>query len=110
MAVQLFRDGNWALNLRADQNRYAAGNRHNPTLHIKRNRFGIILRCFGNLSNAPSEIGLITGKPVLAEIKVEEFWVQNGKPEFLLTGGIEKAIEQRFDSIDRVEIEFFYYQ
>lgn len=106
VAMRVDRDGTWALNLRADQNRRRTPPRYNPTLHLKRNQFSIALRCYGNMSGAVSNRSI--GQPVFAEIKIGKFWVENGKPYFLVKSGHEGAIEENFDSIDRVEIEFFY--
>ncbi len=110
MAVQLSRSGECRLNLRADQNRTLPGNRYNPSLYIKRNQFGVVLRCYGNMATARQVSELTVGQPVLAEIKVDKFWVQNGKPTFLVTSESAPAVEKFFDLIDRVEIEFFYYK
>ncbi len=110
MAFQISRNGDWVLNLRADQNRVDPNRQFNPTLHIRRNKFGVVLRCYGNLFTAPVATGIRTGKPVMAEIEVEKFWVQNGRPKFLVTSNNEPLIVQHFDSIDRVEIEFFYFK
>jgi hypothetical protein len=111
--LQLYRNGEWVLSLRADQNPGSAGSADNafsPTRHIKRNRFAVRLRCYGRFTTAPTADALQNGKPVLLEITPEEFWVQNGEPRFLRLAGNDELIIRHFDDVDRVELEFFYYQ
>ncbi|MEQ1903464.1 MAG: hypothetical protein ABL888_04710 [Pirellulaceae bacterium] len=113
IALQIGRNGVWVLNLRADQNRVPETGSvaaFNPRLHIKRNRFAIRLRCYGLMTTTPPEFGLKTGKPLLATIDVDDFWVENGQPKFLHTCDCNNWVRGNFDLIERVEIEFFYYK
>lgn len=115
MAVQVHRDGSWNLNLRADQNPRSTttGNarRFNPTLHIKRNRFSIRLRCYANTgANKSGFDGISTGKPLVTELTVKDFWVENGQPKYVLERGFDPLISKQFDSIERVQIEFVYHK
>ncbi len=111
VVLQLRSDGTWTLNLRADQNRRPESEKigtYNPKLHIKRNKFVLRLRCLGNANRAPSAQEASTGRPVLALIEVPEFWVERGEPRFVRFQGRQQEIQEFFDHIDRVEIEFFY--
>jgi len=111
VAVQLEDNGNWVLSLRADQNRRPAegeGAPYNPHLYIKRNEFVVRLRCLGNFENEPVEAAPMAGKPVLAELNPEPFWVENGEPKYVRIEGYSELVDDFFRDIDRVEIEFFY--
>jgi len=107
-ALRISRNGDWTLSLRADQNPKSETNEYNPTLHIKRNKFVIKLRCYGSYETLPSETSSKVGRPILAELPVKEFWVENGQPKYVRMTGSSKNASQNFDLIDRVEIEFFY--
>lgn len=109
VALQLDRDGNWIVNLRADQNRVPTidPKPYNPTLHIKRNEFAVVFRCYGDMAAATTEISMATGKPVVAVIKVKKFWVENGEPKLLVDCGRNGWVKEHFDLIDRVEMEYF---
>ena len=110
IVLQLCKTGDWALNLRADQNRRPPAGEpaeYNPRLHIKRNQFVIALRCLGNSLTRPSEPG--AGRPVLAVLKPRPFWVQNGQPRHLRVSGHDDLIGKHFGDIDRVQIEFYYH-
>ena len=112
VAFRIDRNGNWNINLRADQNRRAddpALQRYNPTLHIKRNRFAVRIRCLGGISSSV-EATVKTGKPVFCEIEVPEFWVENGQPKFMDKGGFDRQLYENYEFIDHVELEFFYYK
>jgi hypothetical protein len=111
LALQMNRNGDWELSLRADQNpRPAAGQAQpfNPTAHIKRNQFVVHMRCYGNFTSAADGTGTIAGRPILAELNPGEFWVQNGEPRNIRTAGSSQLVKDNFDRIDRVELEFFY--
>ncbi len=111
VALQLHDDGQWVLSLRADQNRRPDEGQpaaFNPDLHIKRNQFFVRLRCLGNFQNEPANASLAAGKPVLVELNPSEFWVENGQPKYVRTGGFNLLVKDYFDDVDRVEIEFFY--
>jgi len=112
-ALQLYRNGDWVLSLRADQNPRSDNvgeTTYRATEHIKRNRFAVRLRCYGRFTTEPTEDAVQNGKPVLVEITPAEFWVQNGEPRFLRADGNDDLIIRHFDDIDRVELEFFYYK
>jgi hypothetical protein len=113
VVLQLHDDGDWILSLRADQNRRPRGDEpvvYNPRLHIKRNQFIVRLRCLGSFADSPTEAAVAAGKPVLAELHPSPFWVENGQPRYLRLEGWDPWVEEHFAEIDRVEIEFFYYQ
>lgn len=111
VALQLHDDGQWVLSLRADQNRRPddpAMAEYNPRLHIQRNQFTIRLRCLGAFKNEPAAGALAAGKPVLVELDPKPFWVENGEPRYVRTGGGSPLVANHFADIDRVEVEFFY--
>jgi hypothetical protein len=111
VALQLFGDGRWILSLRADQNRRPPEGEpaeYNPRLHIKRNEFVVRLRCLGAFRTEPIEVASAAGKPVLADLNVEPFWVENGQPRYIRSGGCCALVQDQFEDINRVEIEFFY--
>jgi hypothetical protein len=111
VALQLWENGWWVLSLRADQNRRPPQGEpvvYNPRLHIKRNEFVVRLRCLGAFRTEPTEAALAAGKPVLVDLEAEPFWVENGQPRYVRTGGCCELVQDQFEDIDRVEIEFFY--
>jgi len=112
VALQLRDDGIWVLSLRADQNRRPADGQpaqYNPRLYIKRNQFVVRLRCLGAFQSEPTETAVAAGKPVLADLRTIQFWVQNGQPRYVRTGYRDPWVKEHFEEIDRVEVEFFYY-
>jgi hypothetical protein len=111
VALQLFDNGQWVLSLRGDQNRRPLPDQpvpYNPRLHIKRNQFVVRLRCLGAVEVKPIADAPAAGKPVLVALNPVEFWVENGQPRYLRTGGRDPLVKDYFRDIDRVEIEFFY--
>ena len=111
VALQLHDNGHWVLSLRADQNRRPAPDQQavfNPRLHIKRNQFVVRLRCLGDAAVKSGATLPASGKPVLVELNPAEFWVENGQPRYVRTGGNCTLVRDYFVDIDRVEIEFFY--
>lgn len=111
VALQLDNTGHWVLSLRGDQNRRVeppAEAVFNPWAHIKRNEFVLQLRCLGAFRNEPQEVAPRAGRPVLAVIEVQPFWVENGQPRYLRIPGYQPEIATYFPLIDRVELEFFY--
>lgn len=112
VALQLHNDGQWVLSLRGDQNPKPEDGKpapFNPTLHIKRNEFVVRLRCLGASQNEPAANGIGAGKPVLVDLAPCSFWVQNGQPRWVRTGGCSETVRTYLSRIDRVEIEFFYH-
>jgi hypothetical protein len=111
VALQLHDDGRWVLSLRADQNRRPAEGApvvYNPFLHIKRNQFVVRLRCLGAARTPPLTGDLAAGRPVLADLGPVSFWVENGQPLPVRTGDSSPWVQEHFEDIDRIEIEFFY--
>lgn len=114
VALQLDDQGHWVLSLRADQNPLPKGRdpqsrietRYNPRLHLKRNEFVVRLRCLGFVQESRAEIH--AGRPVLAEINPEPFWVENGQPKYLRVTDCADELRWNLHLIDRVEVEFFY--
>ena len=112
-------DGRWTLSLRADQNRQFNGGfgdsmvidartgRPKQTSHIKRNRFHVHLRCFANYSE-PTLVPPPLGKPVVAQLRPEPFWVQRDKPYDLKVSDFNPTLAEYFDQLDRVEVVFTY--
>lgn len=109
VALQLDDRGHWVLSLRADQNPRPSTReeaRYNSRLHLKRNEFVVRLRCLGFVQEPRAEVH--AGRPVLAEINPEPFWVENGQPKYLRVTDCNDDVRQNVHLIDRVEIEFFY--
>ena len=112
VALQLHNDGRWVLSLRGDQNPKPEDGKpapYNPVLHIKRNEFFVRLRCLGAAQNEPAANGVGAGKPVLVDLAPCSFWVQNGSPRWVRTGGHSETVRAYLSRIDRVEVEFFYH-
>ena len=114
VALQLHKNGLWALSLRGDQNpegasqviETPAGSRQ--TGHLKRNKFVIKIRCFGQYRVDEEQSDTSTGKPVLLQLRPIEFWVQRAEPKDFFRRGHHPDATALFDLIDRAEIEFFY--
>ena len=115
VAFTIDEDGNWIFNCQADQNPWFSRepSRLPPpeirdelkveTNHLLRNEFSIRVRCLGN---APVGENLkITGRPVLAEIRLDPFWVQRGVPFPVRKEGQHNGLKTYHPAIDRVEIE-----
>lgn len=111
VGLQLHDGGDWVLSLRADQNRRADDGtlpEFMPQLHLKRNLFVVRIRGYGNFTEAPLAAAVRSGKPELLDLGPIKFWVENGQPRYLRVGETDSRIERFFESIDRVEVEFFY--
>ena len=116
VALQLHRNGDWVMSLRADQNPRPEGAEPEAatqdgkfTLHLKRNQFVIKVRCYGAYSLDDERADTKTGKPVLLNLKTMKFWVQSGQPYAFWQKGHTCDLQEYFDLIDRVELEFYYY-
>lgn len=132
VAVTLHESGAWTLSLRADQNPWMTGPRHEvstpvqlrgavsalqppipplvlETNSLKRNLFMVKVRCYGAYRLREAVPTATTGKPVLFELPPAIFWVQRGVPYDFWNQQPLPAVSQNFDLIDRVEIEFSYH-
>lgn len=105
MVVQLDRSGNWTVNLRAEQN--PDTNSYNPSFHIKRNKFFVRVRLYGDPADGIHR-DVSVGQPVLGQFGISEFWVENGRPKTEVQQGALVMGEGAFDMIKRAEIEFYY--
>lgn len=117
MSLQLLEDGHWFLTLRADQNprptefdaRRKVTTKEEPRLfteHLQRNEFHVRVQCYAGFGTG-NQLGPV-GKPVVIPLKVDPFWVQKGRPRSMYIRGFNEGVEEFFNIIDRVEIEFFY--
>ncbi|MDP7019604.1 MAG: hypothetical protein QGG36_27655 [Pirellulaceae bacterium] len=110
VALQLLDDGQWVLNLRAEQNPPVEDetSTYRPRLHLKRNQFVIRLRALpvGERSGEAAVRGV--GRPVLAAIEPPPFWVEREQPKSVRLTGRDNDVWRVFDMIDRVEFEFYY--
>jgi hypothetical protein len=114
VALQFFRDGRWMISLRADQNPQnlesieLADGQERFIGHIKRNKFAIRLRCYTNYQVGEAAADQTTGKPVLFTLLPPEFWVQKAEPRDYIYMGQHYPVQEFFDRVDRVELEFYY--
>lgn len=118
ITVDLYENGDWTLNLRADQNPIqlvppevdrdvtTSEEISKFTDHIKRNLFNVQLRCYARAGGAAAESAI--GKPVVVPLEVAPFWVQRQQPRWYVDTGNDPWIRQYFEIIDRVEVEFTY--
>lgn len=115
MAVLLHESGEWTISLRADQNPLNAQQPLNVTTsqpsrrftdHLKRNQFHVIARCY--VDEGPSRDDALLGKPLVVQLGVKPFWVQKEEPYQLFETAYHPQLQQYFELIDRVEIEFAY--
>lgn len=114
----LDKKGNWKLGLHAEQNpRDANGepilvsNRPGQilqTFHLLRNEFYITLRALGGSSDGAGDLDSVGGRPVLFEVPIDPFWVQNGQPADKLFHGHVKSFGKYQPFVDRVEVVFTY--
>jgi|GEM_PF-5613655 len=114
VAFQLNDLGKWTLSLRGDFHDRSEP-RTEPFIdgHLRRCKFRVKVRCFGNYPIGEQASNTTTGKPVMLQTQPVEFWVQSGEPYDLWRHGncCEACYgKQYFDLIDRVEIEFSYYE
>jgi len=117
MALQIHPDGHWRLNLRADQNPRqlqpldvvpnvtTAQPATNYTADLNRNLFYVRVQCYAAEGGGP---GSPLGKPVIAMLAPEPFWVQRGEPRLWIAKGWDGDVQQFLSLIDRVGIEFYY--
>ena len=76
------------------------------TDHLQRNQFHVVARCY--VKYGPGGSDDLVGKPMVIPLYVKPFWVQRQEPYQLFEADFHPDIQQYFDSIDRVEIEFAY--
>jgi hypothetical protein len=76
------------------------------TDHLRRNRFFVGIRCYAG--PVVGGVDGLVGKPLVIPLYVEPFWVQRQQPDHIFVSGFDPRIQDYFDSIDRVEIEFAY--
>lgn len=120
VALRVYPNGYWALDLRATQNVefppdriYTPGGeslrqRDRFTLHLKRNEFFVVVRGYGGFPNIERRRDKSPGKPVLFCIAPESFWVQRGEPYDLHVDGCSEEVRDSYRYVDRVELEFYY--
>lgn len=114
MSVLLHETGRWSVSFQADQNPVniaplrdvtTAKPKTKATSHLLRNEFQVRVTCYGGRSFAKDTK---ISRPVLVPLDPHSFWVQRGVPYPYLASGNDARIEDYFDLIDRVEIEFVY--
>lgn len=115
LAFWFDQQGRWTATLRGDQNPLEEiGNLHESTApnlftsHVKRNQFHVRLRVLGVTVPPRLDEVVSAGRPVLAAIDLEPFWVERQVPEYQRQTGCDPNLGRYFELIDRVEIEFFY--
>ncbi|MEO8498482.1 MAG: hypothetical protein ABI614_25745, partial [Planctomycetota bacterium] len=115
MSVLLYDSGRWTVSLLANQNPLNAQQPLDVTTsqpkqlftdHLQRNQFQIVARCYVNYG--PGDGDTLIGKPMVIPLYVKPFWVQKQEPYQLFEESFHPDIQQLFESIDRVEIEFAY--
>ena len=113
LSVLIDDQGNWSLSLRAGQNTGQAANTvtsAEPSRqfsdHLLRNQFHIRVHCYARSGDLPANSPL--GRPLVATVQPQPFWVQKQRPYDFSSAGRDPRLEQSFDLIDRVEVEFFY--
>lgn len=121
VAVTLHADGRYQVSFRADQNPQPGDadvrsplrpgevvNVPPQTTQLRRNLFVLKVRGYGAFPTFDGRASLTPGQPVLAELPVEPFWVQQGQPYDGFVEGRSDAVRQFLPLIDRVEVEFTY--
>jgi hypothetical protein len=118
VALTISDEGEWTLSLRADQNPPAKepvtlGGQPPQlyTAHLLRNQFHVEIRCCGVakvVSGLSADDG--PGKPVLCKLSVPDFWVQRGRPKHEDRRGQSDDLRACFRTIDRIEVDFYYYK
>lgn len=115
MSVLLHESGRFTVSLRADQNPPGEQQPLNVTTiepnrrftyHLKRNQFHVVARCY--VDYGPVRPNALLGKPMVIQLPIDPFWVQKEEPYQLFESDFHPHVQQYFDSIDRVEIEFAY--
>lgn len=116
VALQFYPDGRWTVSLRADQNPDAVNSIETVDGqtrfigHIKRNEFVVKFRCYGDYRVPEAVAERAAGKPVLFPLEPPAFWVQKGQPYDYFFRGKDDEVRTFFNRVDRVELEFYYYQ
>ncbi|MFO0899243.1 MAG: hypothetical protein U0836_17605 [Pirellulales bacterium] len=122
VAVLLEESGIWTLSLKAEQNPGVPPNgivlsgdaREGPdqqfTLHLKRNQFVVRVRAYGNFPLAEELRDDSPGKPVMFSLEPRAFWVQRGEPYNLVERAYCPALKAYYPNVERLEVEFYYYQ
>lgn len=117
MALQIFPDGYWRLDLRADQNPRqlkpldvvpnvtTAQPATRYTADLRRNQFHVRVQCYAAAAGAN---GSRLGKPIVATLTPDPFWVQRGEPRSWSATGGDPELRTFFPTIDRVGVEFYY--
>lgn len=115
MSVLLHESGRWTISLRANQNPLNTQEPLNVTTsepnrlvtdHLQRNEFQVVAWCY--VKYGPGERSDLIGKPMVIPLHVKPFWVHRQEPYQLFEVGYDQHIQQYFELIDRVEIEFAY--
>jgi len=115
MSVLLHESGKWTVSLRANQNPLNVREPLDVTTseptrlvtdHLQRNKFQVVARCYVNYG--PGDGNELIGKPMVIPLDVEPFWVHRQEPYQLFETHYHPHIQQYFELIDRVEIEFAY--
>ena len=118
VALLVEANGAWHMSFRADQNPRSRRNDQvrNLELHIKRNAFHVNVRLLHSSRPGGEAISAtqLTGNPIdqagklaVAQLKLDDFWVEREAPEFILREGFEPGIARHFEYIDQAEVEFF---
>lgn len=116
VAFMVHRDGTWSLSLRGDfHDRSDLLSGPFQDAHYRRCQFRVKVNCFGNYAIDEDASNSSTGKPVVLETPPIEFWVQSGVPYDLWRVGFCRGWDETtrtrvFELIERVEIEFAYYE
>jgi hypothetical protein len=115
MSVLLHESGRWTVSLRANQNPLNVQPPLNVTTsqpirlftdHLQRNKFHIVARCY--VQHGPGDSDALIGKPMVIPLYVKPFRVQRQEPYQVFEAEFHPHIQQYFELIDRVEIEFAY--
>jgi len=129
VALQMDREGDWTLSLRAYQNaplpadqaaqaekaekaeRRAAKKKAAPAegkaLFEKRSLFVVKIRAYGTSSEAAGSRDDLQGRPAMFTLGPESFWVERGQPYDLYRKYHNGEITRYFDHVDHVEVEFY---
>ena len=118
VALSVSDEGEWIVSFRADQNPpvkepVTPGGRPSQlqTAHLLRNQFHVEIRCCGMakvVSGPQADEG--PGKPVLCQLGVPDFGVQRGQPKHVRHSDRLGDLRKCFRTIDRVEVDFYYYK
>lgn len=110
------RTGHWSINFQADQNPDpprappidpGTAKPGKPAKDfIRRNEFFVTARVYA--AQGAANPGDRLGRPLIAELNLQPFWVQKAQPQTVWQEGDEGRFVELFDLIDRVELEFKY--